>query len=65
MPKAKPDQRLDWRDPDMPVLLKVRNGNCVWFTSDEAHQAAEQRMHDPRAPNWHNDPTYNLRRKRP
>jgi len=60
-----PDQRLDWRDPDMPVLLKVRRGDCVWFTSDEAQQAAEQRMQDPRALDWRDDPTYNLRRRQP
>jgi hypothetical protein len=54
-----PDNRLDWRDPAMPVIGK--SGREIDHTkmtlkANLAMQAAGE-------PRWRDDPTYNLRRK--
>ncbi len=62
-----PDLRPDWRDPNMPVML-----NCIdkdtgrqylkSYTPERATYAFSVRMQISSAPDWQNDPTYNLRK---
>lgn len=70
-----PDTRLDWRDPDMPVLRVVEysRGFQTWieteeFSPEEESQNSQKTMvtTTPMAPHWTQDPTYRLtnRRKR-
>jgi hypothetical protein len=56
----KPDRRLDWRDPDMPVLGK--SGNLIDHRKMELK--AKMAMTSAAEPDWRNDPTYNLRRRK-
>lgn len=63
-----PDTRLDWRDPEMPCLLKARHertGQVVIreFSPEEAQYQAQHRLSNPFVPSFKHDPTYNLRRK--
>ena len=48
----------------MPVWLKVMTGDYVLFTPKGARQAAERRLQHMGVPDWHNDPTYNMRKKK-
>lgn len=54
-----PDTRLDWRDPNMPVLGK--SGRPIDHTKMvvKANMALELSTE----PNWKNDPTYHMKRK--
>lgn len=56
-----PDNRLDWRDPEMPVLGKF--GRPI--DHNKLHQLAQVRVEQANDPDWRNDPTYNLRRSKP
>jgi hypothetical protein len=59
--------RLDWRDPNMPVMLNCTDpltGTYLKeFTSERAQYVSQIRMQMSHAPDWRNDPTYNMRRK--
>lgn len=56
-----PDTRLDWRDPEMPVLGKSGRPIPAAKMVLKATMALELSTE----PNYHNDPTYNLRKDRP
>lgn len=56
-----PDRRLDWRDPDMPVLRAMTTGMEEMAPDDESAYSADV-MQRSLEPNWRNDPTYNLGR---
>ena len=65
------DRRLDWRDPQMPVYrgYHLGNGRFVEFADpDYERRYREHKMEvervERRYPDWRNDPTYNLRRKK-
>lgn len=65
-----PDNRLDWRDPEMPVWrnYKMRDGSTKgWVDPDYERRFREHRMEVSQVmqdvPDWRSDPTYNLRRK--
>lgn len=57
-----PDTRPDWRDPNMPCFEHSKSRGMVEFTAEEKTQISSQRLQF-NAPNWRDDPTYNLRRK--
>lgn len=66
--RPRPDTRPDWRDPDMPVLREYRmaNGRLVTEIDPEYERRyREFKLHDAIAPTFRNDPTYNLRRRKP
>lgn len=71
MKRPRPDTRLDWRDPAMPVAREyiMRDGTKKgpYVDADYEHRYREFRMsqYNPDAPDWSKDPTYNLRRKKP
>ena len=60
------DHRLDWRDPNMPVLLRMAYGN-VWRLEEvsprRASKLAQAEMNDPNMLPWYRDPTYNMRKQ--
>lgn len=53
------DNRLDWRDPSMPVLGK--SGRPIDYKKME--QKAQMALMTSFEPTFRNDPTYNLRKK--
>lgn len=57
-----PDTRPDWRDPNMPCYEHSKSRGMIEFTAEQKTGISTQRLQLP-APNWRNDPTYNLRRK--
>lgn len=62
-----PDTRLDWRDPEMPVLRDYKMGNGEHRTivdHDYEHRYREHMMEAAPHPDYHNDPTYHLRKDR-
>lgn len=58
---------VSWRDPKMPVVrrYKMRDGT-VTETVDPDYERAyrEFMLGNTVEPDWHRDPTYNLRRKK-
>lgn len=61
MPRRRPlppDDRLDWRDPNMPVIGK--SGREIDHRKMELK--AQMSMAAANEPTWRDDPTYNLRR---
>ena len=67
--KLQPDTRLDWRDPNMPVLRKgYYHNKIVVFEVDPAkvHKYYIDKMNDPNyvAPQWKDDPTYFLNKRK-
>lgn len=54
-----PDQRLDWRDPEMPVLGK--SGRPI--PHEKMVLKAQMAIALSPEPDWRNDPTYNMKRK--
>jgi hypothetical protein len=73
MPKRqppKPDLRLNWRDPNMPVLRDYRMGNGerkIVVDADYEHRYREMLINtasESTFPHYRNDPTYNLRKER-
>lgn len=63
--KLKPDTRLDWRDPNMPVLRPaMAPGDTKYkpyeFRSDWITKYHQNAMISPRMePTWKYDPSYN------
>lgn len=63
----KPDRRLDWRDPKMPVIREYRMPDGTFRKEVDPDYESRYRNHLMQSaanPSWRNDPTYNLRRKR-
>jgi hypothetical protein len=61
--------RPDWRDPDMPVHRNYRLADGTVIESiDPAYETGFRAFlletNPGRLPNWREDPTYNLKRKR-
>lgn len=50
-----PDNRLDWRDPDMPCLGYGFSGNPM--SPDDVQRSAQGSMLNFKPP-WHADPLY-------
>lgn len=67
--RPKPDHRLSWRDPNMPVLRDYRMGDGSTrhvIDPDYERRYREMLMATTSAahfPSWRSDPTYDLRRK--
>lgn len=57
-----PDKRLDWRDPNMPVLRAMDTGMEALSPEDESAYSADV-MARSLEPTWRNDPTYNLAKR--
>lgn len=61
MRKAKPDLRLDWRDPNMPVIRRYRMANGETRTlvdPDYERRYREMLMQTTSHVTWRNDPIY-------
>lgn len=61
-----PDTRLDWRDPNMPVLRNYLMANGETKTQIDADYEHRYRAHSVATsnyPSWRDDPTYNSKRK--
>jgi len=59
----------DWRDPEMPVLCAMTHEltgetKLEEFPSWEVTEVNKVWFRQNQEPDWHNDPTYNLRRTR-
>lgn len=57
----------DWRDPAMPVIRDYRFANGEHKTEidpDYERRYREHMLQTAAQPDWRNDPTYNLRRRR-
>lgn len=68
MKHPKPDRRLDWRDPNMPVIRDYRMANGQHRTEvdpDYERRYREHLMQFGEQPSYRNDPTYNLRKDKP
>lgn len=62
-----PDLRPNWRDPAMPVMrdYKMGDGSTKTIVNPEyERQWREICMKMNQAPEWRNDPTYNMRKDR-
>lgn len=59
--RNEPDKRLDWRDPDMPVLRAMDTGMEAMTPEDES-KYSQMVMRKSIEPDWRNDPTYKLGR---
>lgn len=62
-----PEARLNWRDAAMPVLRDYRFGNGERKTvidPDYERRYREMLVETSTNPEWNNDPTYDLKRKR-
>jgi hypothetical protein len=60
-----PDTRLNWRDPDMPVLRLNNKREMIEVSPEYIHSYYDRKMAslDNIAPSWRHDPTYDLRKK--
>lgn len=64
--RNEPDTRLDWRDPNMPVLLRMDYGEGPVLDAVPPKRAsayAREAMKDKRKPIWQWDETYHMRRR--
>ena len=62
--KLPPDTRLDWRDPNMPVLRIQRDGSYAEIDAKAIQNYYDQKINGPYgAPDWKHDPTYDMRKK--
>ena len=67
MKRPKPDKRPDWRDPAMTVerdYIMTSGRRLINPDPEWERRYREHLMQVNPAPEWRNDPTYNLRRKR-
>lgn len=67
--KLSPDTRLNWRDPNMPVLRygKVNGVDGTYeIPSDEIRKYYAAKINSPfyRPPSWYEDETYDLSYKK-
>jgi len=56
------DNRLNWRDPNMPVLRLNNKHQMIEVDPDWIRQYYDQKINSPGygAPSWRNDPTYDI-----
>lgn len=61
-----PDNRLNWRDPDMPVLRLNERRQMIEVSADWIKQYYEQKINSPyyAAPHYSMDETYDLKKKK-
>lgn len=67
MKRPRPDLRLPWRDPLMPVLrdYKMANGEVRNVIDPEYERRyREMLVQTSQEPSWKNDPTYDLKKQR-
>lgn len=67
MKRPRPDNRLDWRDPQMPVFRNytMRDGTQKTFVDpDYERQYREFMINASPQLSWREDPTYEAKRKR-
>lgn len=67
--RNEPDNRPDWRDPSMPVLMQCTDSVTGQpylreYTPERITYAFGKRMEMGQALTYRDDPTYNLRRRR-
>lgn len=65
MKRPRPDHRLSWRDPLMPVLRDYRMGDGSLRTiidPDYEHRYREFLMETSPHPSYKTDPTYEMRK---
>jgi hypothetical protein len=60
---------FDWRDPDMPCITPAENSQTkeqvgLLMAPEAYHKNAKTGLLLGTGPNWRNDPTYNLRRRK-
>lgn len=66
MRRPRPDTRLSWRDPNMPVLREYVMGDGSRRTivdPDYERRYREFLMQTTAHPNWRSDPTYHSKRR--
>lgn len=64
MKRPRPDNRPDWRDPNMPVLVQHRTDGLISVEPERLQKVANVRLHMCPEPDWHDDPTYDLKKQR-
>lgn len=67
MRRPRPDRRLDWRDPQMPVLRDYTMGDGSIrhiIDPDYERRYREMLIQISDHYNWRNDPTYDLKKQR-
>lgn len=67
MKRSPPDKRLNWRDPDMPVVRNypMRDGSFKTIVEPAFEQGFRQIMMERNAhEDWRDDPTYNMKKER-
>lgn len=57
------DDRPDWRNPNMPVLIMHRVNGLVPVNPEFMSQVSRHKLANDIEPDWRRDPTYNLRRR--
>ena len=60
MKRPRPDLRPSWQDPDLPVFGK--SGKAI--NPEKMVLKAQMTLVTSQAPNWKNDPTYELRKRK-
>lgn len=61
------DTRLNWRDPSMPVMRKYKFGDgSIKEIIDPTYEQRyrEMLLSISNEPNWRDDPTYDVKRKK-
>ncbi len=62
--QMKPNPKaLDWRDPEMPLVRTRKSGENIEIAPERVTRHCAQQLLAP-VPEWRNDPTYNMRRKK-
>jgi hypothetical protein len=67
MKRPQPDLRPSWRDPNLPCICNytMNDGRKLTEVSPEWEQEWRKIcMEINQAPDWHNDPTYDLKKQR-
>ena len=57
--RKEPEKRLDWRDPDMPVLRAMTTGMEALSPKSESEYSQDV-MQRSIEPEWRKDPAYNF-----
>lgn len=61
--RLQPDTRLDWRDPDMPLLRRQVDGRYGAIEPHKIQEYYAKKIETCYYIEWKDDPTYNLRKK--
>ncbi len=65
-----PPDGLDWRDPDLPVLVPWKDGlgqrtiKAIGPREEQRFRQQNMLERNPLKPNWRDDPTYKLGKKK-